>query len=270
MPTPEFLLRKLNTALELPRGDRETLLRLLGSATHVRSGALLAREGEPLAGGFVVGSGWAVRERLLSDGRRQVINFMLPGDLSHAAPFAGATADHTITALTDMTVLRFAPAAWAAAVRDSGPLSAALWWLAAHEEALLKEHVVALGRRAAKERILYLVWEVWRRLTLVGLATNGTFDFPVGYETLADASGMTSRHLGRVLNGLHEDGIIRFKAGILTILDPDRLRDTCDCRDEHLRIVPIPESARRAFEVAGSADAAAAPAAAAVPRMRES
>lgn len=248
MPSAEFLLRKLATALDLPRSDRDALVRLLGAAAHVRAGTLLAREGDGTSGGFVVGSGWAVRERLLSDGRRQVIGFMLPGDLSDPGIFGTAIADHTVTALTDMTVLRFAQPAWAATVHGSTALTAALWWLAAHEAALLKEHVVALGRRTAKERILYLVWEVWRRLALVGLAADRTFDFPVSYEILADASGMTPRHLGRVLNGLHEDGIIRFKNGILSILDVDRLQDACDCRDEHLRIVPIPEAVRRALD----------------------
>lgn len=248
MPTAEFLLRKLETALDLPRNDRETLIRLLGGANHVRAGGLLVREGDPLTGGFVVGSGWAVRERLMNDGRRQVINFLLPGDLSYAGVAVGAIADHTVTALTDMTVLRFGHVAWSAAVCESPALTAATWWLAAHEAALLKEHVVALGRRAAKERILYLVWEVWRRLRLVGLAVDGTFEFPVSYEILADASGMTPRHLGRVIAGLHEDDIIRFKGGILTILDHDRLVEACDCRDEHLQIMPIPATALRALE----------------------
>lgn len=272
MPSAEFFLRKLAAALDLSRTDRETLIRLLGGAQHVRAGTFLAREGEPPGAGFVVGSGWAVRERLLNDGRRQVITFMLPGDLSDPSVVAGGTASHTITALTDMTILRFNQGAWAAAVRDSGGLTAALWWLAAHEAALLKEHVVALGRRAAKERILYLVWEVWRRLTLVGLATDGTFDFPVSYEILADASGMTPRHLGRVLNGLREDGIIRFKSGTLSILDADRLREACDCRDEHLQITPIPETIRRALETAArppEQDLAPGPAVAAAVRNRD-
>lgn len=246
--TAEAFFRKLTTVVRLEARDRSALEAALGGPARVRPGVILMREGEPTPGGFVLAAGWAIRERLLNDGRRQVIGFMLPGDASTPGVFVGEVADHTVTALTEATILRFTHPAWATAARSSGRVAAALWWLTAHEAALRQEHIVALGRRSARERILYLVWETWRRLQLVGLAGSGTFDLPVSYEVLADATGMTPRHLGRVLAGLHEEGVFRFKNGVLTILDPDRLTDACDCRDELLHLVPVPEGVRRALD----------------------
>ncbi len=254
--TADTFFRKLTTVVRLDPRDRAVLEAALTAPIRVRAGVILMREGEPAPGGFVLSAGWAIRERLLTDGRRQVIGFMLPGDVSCPGVFVGEVADHTITALTDSTVQRFAHAPMAAAARASGRVAAALWWLAAHEAALRQEHIVALGRRSARERILYLVWETWRRLRLVGLAASGTFEFPVSYEVLADATGMTPRHLGRVLAGLHEEGVFRFKNGALTLIDPDRLIDACDCRDEMLHLVPVADSIQRALdaEPAGEAD----------------
>lgn len=239
------LLQKLDHAVVLSHRQQEVLDGLLSPPVSVPGGAVLVAEGEHVNGGFVILRGWAVRERLLDTGGRQIISFLVPGDLSHYSAVRSRYSDHTLTALGPVTLRRFTAEHLFSAMLEDPDLNTALWWLAGLEAAILKEHVVALGRRSARARVLYLVWELWRRLTLVGQAHDGHFDFPASQEVLADAVGMTSRHLGRVMARLHDDGIIRFKNGRLSILDHARLMAEADCRDEHLSLTPGGTVARR-------------------------
>lgn len=240
MAAADPFLRKLGHAVPIDDGRAAALDGLLGPPIAARSGTTLVGEGDPMTGGLVIRDGWAVRERLLANGGRQIISFLIPGDISHPGAVLPPRSDHAVTALGPVTLRRFAAERWTAILRDDPELHTAVWWLAAQEAAILREHVVALGRRSARARVLYMVWELSRRLALVGLDRDGSFDFPASKEVLADAVGMTARHLGRVLAQLHDDGIIRFKVGRMTILDPARLVAEADCREEHLNLEPRP------------------------------
>jgi CRP-like cAMP-binding protein len=211
---------------------------IFGPVRDIPTGTLLMTEGDPVGEDVMIETGWAARERLLSDGERQIVGFVLPGDLSRHGALTRARADHTLRALGPVRVRRIDRAGWRALQLDIPAIADAAWWLAAHEAAILKEHVVALGRRSATARVLYLVWELSQRLSLVGMGSDGTFDFPASHEVLADAVGMTPRHLGRVMAKLHDDGVIRFRNGSLTILDQPRLHAEADCRLEYLGLLP--------------------------------
>lgn len=238
MTTAGPFRRKLEHAITLPRDRWETVAGIFGPLREVSAGTQLMTEGEPVTEDILIEDGWATRERLLSDGERQVIGFVLPGDLSRHGPLTPVRADHTLCTLGPVRVRRIDRAAWTVLQREDPAIAEAAWWLAAHETAILKEHVVALGRRTAPARVLYLVWELSQRLSIVGLGSDGTFEFPVSQEVLADAVGMTPRHLGRVMAKLHDDGVIRFRNGSLTILDHPRLAAEADCRAEYLALLP--------------------------------
>lgn len=236
MSAADPFLRRLAHTLAEPPARMTRLDSLLDPPEAVRAGATLAVEAEPLKAPFVLTAGWAARERLLTDGGRQIISFMIPGDISCSAALMAETCDHTITALGPVTVRRVRAEAWRAVMREDPAFSDALWRVAAQDAAVLKEHVVALGRRTSAARVIYLVWELWRRLSVVDLAKTDSFEFPVSQEVLSDAVGMTPRHLGRVLARLNEAGIIRVKGGTVTILDHVRLKAEADCRDDLLHL----------------------------------
>ncbi|WP_404383971.1 Crp/Fnr family transcriptional regulator [Caenispirillum salinarum] len=238
MTTADPFRRKLEHVITLPHDRWTKVAGIFSTSRDIPAGTQIMTEGEPVAEDVLVESGWATRERLLSGGERQVIGFVLPGDLSRHAPLTSSRADHTLRALSPLRVRRIDQTAWAALQREDPAIADAAWWLAAHDAAILKEHVVALGRRAAPARVHYLVWELAQRLALVGLGSGGTFEFPVSQEVLADAVGMTPRHLGRVMARLHDDGVIRFRNGTLTILDHPRLTAEADCRAEYLALLP--------------------------------
>lgn len=244
----EYLMRKLSAVVDLSDAQRDTLNALFDRPRQVPAGTVLVHEGEPNYTGFLIASGWATRERLLRNGDRQVVNFMVPGDLSEPGAFVTESADHTIATVTEAVVLPFAHDRWFATLYADGMLTAALWWLAGHEEAVLKEHIVAIGRRKPEARLLYMAWELCRRLELVGLCNDGRFLLPVSQQTLADALGLSPRHLSRVLADLHAKDVVQFADGHVTIKDPARLLDLCDCRDVYLQITSIAGAVRKALQ----------------------
>ncbi len=234
------LLTRLTRVVELETEDLWALKRMLADCISVPAGTPLVREGEPCSHTYLLASGWAMRERHLRDGSRQVINFLVPGDLSEPGALVTEAADHSVTTLTEARVCRVSHRAWFDTMTASPTLTMAMWWLVTHEEAVLKEHLVSVGRRSSRQRLLYLLWELWRRLALAGqLAVDGSYAFPARREDLADAAGLTPRHLGRVLASLRGEGLISLSGGRVAITDPARLLKAGDCRDVYLQIEPL-------------------------------
>jgi len=248
MNRPDRLIAKLSHAVPLSRDDEDELTAMVERVDALPAGTVIVEEGRPSHEGFVFLDGWAARERTLSDGSRQIVNFVVPGDLSEPGVFVTESADHTIRTLTPVRTCRFAHRRWFEVLASSPRLAVAMWWLASHEEAVLKEHVVSMGRRESVNRLLFLFWELWRRLTMAGLACDGRFHFPVGRADLADTLGMTPRHLSRVLVKVRNEDLVAFDRNWVTIRDGDALLKRCDCHDAYIQVDTISAAVREVLD----------------------
>lgn len=177
-------------------------------------------EGDQPNGILFLKEGWAYRYRLLGDGRRHIINFLIPGDL--IAPLF-PTANHFVGALTDVVVCRASASEMDDLERRHEGLPAALQGVVACEFEMLLERTVSLGRRNAKERMANLLVELYNRTRRAGLAGDATFEFPVTQEMLADSLGLSVVHVNRTLRSLREDGMVTVWSGRVIISDLDRL-----------------------------------------------
>lgn len=172
---------------------------------------------------FILQEGWALRYRLLEDGRRQIVNFMLPGDVFDLQALADLQADHSVTAVTDCRVAVIPAAPFIEMLKDSGRLASAFWWSAVQEESILREQIVRIGRRSARERIGHLLLELHRRY--VG-ATGEDVDrltMPLTRADIADALGLTPVHVSRTMSAMRRSGLITEERGTITLEDRDRL-----------------------------------------------
>ena len=93
---------------------------------------------------------------------------------------------------------------------------------------MLVEHLVSIGRRCALERLAHFILELRERLTLVGLATETEFDLPLNQYVIADALGLTSVYVNRVLRELREKNLLTNVAGRVSIHDLSGLRKLTD------------------------------------------
>jgi CRP-like cAMP-binding protein len=134
------------------------------------------------------------------------------------------TADHSFSTLTDAVVSAIEGPQILNCVLEYPRLGAALLWAASRDEAMVVEHLVSVGRRSAMERTAHFFMELAERLSLTGLATETEFKCPLSQFVLADALGLTSVHVNRVLRQLRERKLLTLRLGTVHIHDLNGLR----------------------------------------------
>ena len=202
------LVAKLSQFAPLAKDDVHALERLCAREEQLPAHVDIAVEGEAPRSAFVITHGMACRYRLLPDGRRQVLGFLIAGDFFDLHVFVLKTMDHSIATL--------APTRLAAIERDAvislfelrPRLAAAHWWSALQDDAIQRERIVALGRRDARGRVAYLLCELVWRQTAIGASDGRSVRLPLTQVDLADALGLTPVHVNRVLQELRKDGLI--------------------------------------------------------------
>lgn len=181
----------------------------------LKKGATILSQGEGSPVLYTVLSGLGTRSVLLEDGRRQVINFVFPGDFLGLQAGIMGEMKHTVTAATPMVLCTFARSrVWELFTRQP-ERAYDLTWIAAMEEHFLGETVVTLGQRDATERMAWALVRIWRRLSALGLCREDRAVLPFRQHDLADALGLSLVHANRVLGVLRRAGLAELARGIL-------------------------------------------------------
>jgi CRP-like cAMP-binding protein len=97
-------------------------------------------------------------------------------------------------------------------------------WSAAREQEILGEHLVSLGRRSARERVVHLFLELWARLKVRGLASGDQLQVPLTQQIIADALGLSVVHVNRTLRQLGAEELLAVKRESVTLLNLDQLQ----------------------------------------------
>lgn len=242
------LLARLAQLIEPADADLAALRVLCSSPQQAASGTQLASEGTARQAAILIHTGWAMRHRSLPDGRRQIIDFMLPGDFCDPSIFVSGRSDSAVTSITTVSYSSVSQASLLDAVLHSPRLGVYLWWLEAQEAALLRAHLFVVGRMRAIERVAYLVWELWSRISLLQREPLAAFDMPASQEMLADATGLSVVHVCRTLGQLEREGLLKRQGHNYQVLNPARLRELAQVSADHRWPQPMPPGIRRALE----------------------
>jgi CRP-like cAMP-binding protein len=221
----DVLIRRLSRFAYLNAEEAMLLRRVAAAPAQVPAGTQIIEEGQRLDSPFALMAGWACRFRSLPDGRRQIFDFLLPGELYALCHRPMAVALTTAATLTP-AIIADAQAIGDAVLNhaDRYPnLAAALYGTASLDEAYLLNQLVRIGRQTAYERLSHLILELHARLDDVGLAEDWSFALPLTQEILADALGLSVVHLNRTLQHLRRDRLIEFRSGRMTVLQPGAL-----------------------------------------------
>lgn len=230
------LTRKLSWFTELDQTDREVLDDLCGGEQRLGSGSDLIAEGDRPQDVFLLIEGWGYRYKLLPDGRRHILAYLMPGDLCDVRVFILKEMDHAIGVLNDARYVAIPKHKMRKVMRESPSIGEALWWATLVDEAILREWLVNLGQRSAYERIAHLIFEVWSRLDMIGQTDGHAFEFPVTQTELADTVGLTPVHVNRTMQRLREDGLLTMRGQLVTILEPERLRSIAGFDPNYLHL----------------------------------
>jgi CRP-like cAMP-binding protein len=243
-----FLIRKLEQFAELSAEEKRALhdaarLKLRDIAPRED----ISREGEAPGPVKLILHGFAARYKTLPDGRRQIVGFLLPGDLCDARMQLLREMDHSIGAISAVTVAEIPEDVLAALADKFVGLRRAFLWNALVEEAIAREWTLNLGRRDALERMAHLFCEIFARLRAVGLTNGDTCELPVNQAELADALGLSHVHTNRTLQELRSRGLVIFKGKHFEIRDVPGLEDIALFNPNYLHFqgpTPIPAASK--------------------------
>jgi CRP-like cAMP-binding protein len=231
----ETIARRLGALAPLTAGEDDFLHRVgSGPASLWAPRSLIEQPaGEQSSPRYLI-SGWAARVRELQDGRRQLVQLLLPGDA--LAPQLQVR--HRLQTVQCLTMVQTVDgAAIRLAARDPMKfpgIAAAVELAAAHDRAMLLEQVTRLGRQTAYERVANLFMELHYRCQPVGLVHGDGFAFPLTQEGVGDLLGLSVVHVNRTLQLMRHQELISLKHGRLTLLNMPALQEVAEFKPPKL------------------------------------
>lgn len=227
-------VEKLRGYAPLDRADEAVLEAACHPVRTYPAGCDLICEGDTPSAVFVVLDGWACRYKMLPDGGRQIIAFMMPGDFCDMHVAVLAEMDHSIGTLTQARVATIPRARMEALIEARPSLTKAFWWTQLVDEGVLRATIVSMGRRTTSERVAHLLCELCFRMRNIGLADDGPCEMPFTQIVLADAVGLTPVHTNRVIKKLRDAGALDMRPGSLIVVDLSRLAHIAGFDDNYL------------------------------------
>ncbi len=236
-PQGNPMVRKLEQSGLLQEQDRAHLRALCQTPREVAAETILVHEGDRANGIRIMMSGFAYRYKIITEGRRQIIGLLVPGDFCDLQAAILQKADHFIAMLTPGSIayvpqskvddLTFAPSS----------LARALWWSTLLDESILRERLASIGQRRSDERLAHFFCELLIRLQIVGQADPNGCHVPFTQEHIADFVGLTRVHVSRTVKELRLKNLLNFKNRRLTILDRRRLEAFCGFDPTYLHLM---------------------------------
>lgn len=219
VPCTRCPLRPLPYFRDFTREELEFVSGFKRGELSVDVGAMILSEGSHTAQLFTLLSGWAFRYKTLEDGRRQILNYLLPGDLVGLQGSVIGEMQHSVEALSPATLCVFQRDDLPTLFRGHPGLAFDITWLAAREERMLDENLLSLGRRSALERAAYLIAFLYQRAAAVGLVRRNSLSIPITQQHVADTLGLSIVHTNKTLRKLVSRGLIRWQGRACEVIN---------------------------------------------------
>ena len=191
----------------------------------VDKGATVLVEGSHSAHLYTVLSGWAFRYKLLPDGRRQILNYLMPGDLIGLQGSVMGEMQHSVEALSPMLLCVFEREYLHELYRNHPGLAYDITWIASREERMLDENLLSVGRRSAIERLAYLIAFIGSRAKVVGLNGKAPVQIPITQQHVADTLGLSLVHTNKTIRKLMDRKLIVWRDGGCEVVDNEGLQN---------------------------------------------
>src|SRR5262245_32421583 len=234
---------RLSRLMKLSAADLTDLERIIESERLIKKRQDLVVVGSEYRNLCFVKDGFAIRYKLLRNGKRQILNVILPGDVIGFPVSFFDRSIYSIVAVSDLSYNICALDAYVRLCHEQPRFALALSWLAAQEAAIYAEHIVDLGRRTPLERLAHFLLEIHARLLAVGRAERTSFDLPFSQEIMADVLGLSVPHLNRVMQQLRAERLITSRARLVELTDMASLQTLAHYQP--LELAPIPMPAKR-------------------------
>jgi len=206
------------TATDVETDSLDGLMRFVGAVTSYPSRTEIVHEDEAADRLYKVVSGTVCTYKVLSDGRRQIGSFYLPGDIFGLEFIEG----HNLAAetVTNVKILVIKKRALAVLAKQSAALASELLQLTARELARTQDRVLLLASKSAQERVIGFLFEMSKRSS----GTGNYVELPMSRQDIADYLGLTIETVSRTLWALEHSGAIEISSRRrITMRDRSRL-----------------------------------------------
>ena len=175
-PCQKCPLRRLKWYRDFTPEELQFIASFKSGELKVRAGGNILSENENSPNLYTVLSGWVLKYKAIEDGRRQVTNYGLPGDLIGLQASVFEAMHHSVEALTDVTLCILPrDKLWTLYEKFAG-LAFDMTWLGAREESILGEYLLSVGQRRAWERLAFIL-QVHTNKALQRLRQTGCFEW---------------------------------------------------------------------------------------------
>jgi CRP/FNR family transcriptional regulator len=238
-PCEECGLRRNPAFLQVDDDEVRTIESFRSGSRVVDAGGSIVGEERTSPQLFTLYSGWAFRFKTLSDGRRQILGFLLPGDFIGLQDEFADGQTHGVEAVTGVTLCSFERSQLWELFHQRPKLGYHITWLAAREEKMVDDNLVTAGRRNASERVAMLLMHLYRRAERVGMVREGWAEFPFNQQHIADALGLSLVHTNKTLRRLQRLGLYKLDNGWLRIMEPRALETLGDYFERPVQPMPL-------------------------------
>ena len=231
------LVKKLQQFVRLNESDIQALDAAVASPKLMCAGQVLVHENSVLDQVYLIVQGMGCRYKLLPSGERQILGYLIPGDLCDIHFITLNKPDHSVALVSDSQIVKIPTQRFSALIASNPRIERALSLAALHDIAILREWLLNVGRRNALQKLSHFFCEMKLRLARIGqLAEDGSFELPINQMALADTTGLTPVHINRTLQRLRSDGLIQLCQRRLFIVDTNRLAAIAGFDDSYLQI----------------------------------
>jgi len=224
-PEHKPLIRKLETIFTLNDDEKQALASLPMQVMAVKENQDIVREGDRPSRSCLIMSGFACTYKLTAGGKRQIVSFTIAGDIPDLQSLHLKVLDNGVSTISPC-IVGFIQHEHLHDLCDRYPrITTAFWRETLVDAAMFREWVTNVGRREGYQRMAHILCELLVRLRAVGLAEDHACDLPITQSEFADALGMTTVHINRIMQQLRGTGLIQTQGTRLTVPDWEKLKE---------------------------------------------
>ena len=231
---PDGLVRRLSHLVRLSDDDHDALVQVTSRERVVGPNTELFAQGEVADWAVVVLDGFACRYAQRRNGRRQIVSYLLPGDMCDPDVVFLTPMHEAVGTLTTCRIAQVDREALVDVIAQHPRLARAFRLSKVVEEAIMREWLVSLGCRSAIERMAHFFCEILVRLQVVGFANQDSCDLPLTQAVLADTLGLSAVHVNRTLQVLRQKGLVDLSGKRLRVTNLAGLRGLCEFSADYL------------------------------------
>jgi CRP-like cAMP-binding protein len=218
------MFARLSNIFDLSPDDRAAIERLPVMVRDYPADQDIVRDGERPTHCCIVLEGFTCRYKVISDGRRQILAFNIPGDVPDLLSLHLEIMDHSLATMVPSRLGLVQHTAMRELCEARPAVAAAFWRETLIDGAAFRAWITGMGRLSARARLAHLLCELLLRLDAVGLADGFRYRLPLTQAEIGDALGLSVVHVNRLLQDLKAEGHIAIERKTVTILDWDMFR----------------------------------------------